>query len=68
MVALAQIHYSLGQYDEAFGYLERAYEERSADLAYIVTSPPMSDLRKDPRWVSFEKRLGLVGNGLANPR
>jgi tetratricopeptide (TPR) repeat protein len=56
---LAEIHYSLGQCDEAFDCLERAYEEREWAIAEINYSHLGSDIRKDPRWASFQKRLGL---------
>jgi TolB-like protein/class 3 adenylate cyclase len=56
---LAEIHYSLGQRDEAFDCLERAYEEREWAIAEINYSLQGSDIRKDPRWASFQKRLGL---------
>jgi TolB-like protein len=56
---LAEIHYSLGQRDEAFACLERAYEEKEWLIAEINYSPWFSDIRKDPRWASFQKRLGL---------
>jgi TolB-like protein len=56
---LAEIHYSLGQRDEAFDCLERAYEEREFVIAEINYLPLDSDIRKDPRWASFQKRLGL---------
>ena len=56
---LAEICYSLGQRDEAFECLERAYEEREWAIAEINYTILGSEIRTDPRWASFQKRLGL---------
>jgi adenylate cyclase len=56
---LAIAHYTLGNTDKAFELLEKAYEERSDSFLYIMTFPWYAEFRKDPRWHSFEERLGI---------
>jgi serine/threonine-protein kinase len=47
----------LGQRDSALRYLERAYEERSTVLAYLLIDPRLAPLRNDPRFVALARRL-----------
>jgi serine/threonine-protein kinase len=54
----ALLHAGLGQRDEALRYLERAYEERSTVLAYVMIDPRLATLREDPRFHALAKRLG----------
>jgi adenylate cyclase len=56
---LAVALYSVGRTDEAFSYLEKAYEEREYSLAYIKVFPWYSEFRKDPRWASLERGMRL---------
>jgi serine/threonine-protein kinase len=48
----------LGQRDSALRYLERAYEERSTVLAYLLIDPRLASLRNEPRFVALAGRLG----------
>jgi len=52
-----------GQYDEAFEWLERSYQERSTILAYVRLDPRLAPLRPDPRFGKFVERLGLPDPG-----
>ncbi len=54
----ALLHAGLGQRDSAFRYLERAYEERSTVLAYLLIDPRLAVLRDDPRFIALARRLG----------
>jgi serine/threonine-protein kinase len=54
----AVVHAGLGQRDQALRYLERAYEERSTVLAYLLIDPRLAPLRDDPRFVALARRLG----------
>jgi hypothetical protein len=54
----AVVHAGLGQRDEALRYLERAYEERSTVLAYLMIDPRFAPLRDDPRFLALARRLG----------
>ena len=51
---------ALGELDEAFAWLERAYEERDPELTYIkVTGRRFDPLRHDPRFQQLVHRMGL---------
>ena len=57
---IATIYSGLGQKDKAFEFLERAYRERSPDLAYFVKADLRIDsLRSDPRFWDLLNRMGL---------
>ena len=54
----ALVHAGLGERDEALRWLERAYEERSTVLAYLLIDPRLASLREQPRFVALAQRLG----------
>jgi TolB-like protein/Tfp pilus assembly protein PilF len=58
-VGIAGVFESIGKRDEAFERLEIAYQGRAGDLLRIRVAPEMSELKKDPRWLSIEGRMGL---------
>ena len=47
---IAVIHRGLGNKDQAFDWLEKAFAERSADLVHINGDPRFDSLRSDPRF------------------
>ena len=49
----------LGDKDQAFAWLEKAYEEKAGSIQYIKTAPEMDSLRTDPRYTDLLKRMGL---------
>jgi serine/threonine-protein kinase len=53
----ALVHTGLGERDQALRYLERAYEERSTVLAYVLIDPRLKPLRDDPRFAALAQRL-----------
>jgi hypothetical protein len=55
----ALVHIGLGQREDALASLERAYEERSDQLAYLAVEPLLDPLRADPRFQALQRRLGL---------
>jgi serine/threonine protein kinase/tetratricopeptide (TPR) repeat protein len=55
----AGIHIGLGENDRAVEYLEKSCEEHSHWLIYLHIDPSMDDLRIDPRFQNFLKRVGL---------
>jgi adenylate cyclase len=57
---VAAIHTGLGDKDQAFAWLDRAYGERSSMLAlYLTNDPRMDSLRSDPRFTELIRRVGL---------
>jgi eukaryotic-like serine/threonine-protein kinase len=58
--AMAQPYLRLGQYDPAFEWLERAFEERSNGMAYLAVEPWLAPVRSDPRYHDLLRRVGLA--------
>jgi TolB-like protein/Tfp pilus assembly protein PilF len=56
---LARIYSELGQRDEAFKWLQKAFENKETDLAYLKASPIWDKLRDDPRFAEMLRRLGF---------
>jgi hypothetical protein len=50
---------ALGDADQAFEWLERAFQERSLELTFIGVEPEMDGLRADPRFQSLMRRMNL---------
>jgi adenylate cyclase len=48
-----------GRADEAFDWLERAYEQRDNGITQTITSTELRSLHDDPRWPLFLQRIGL---------
>jgi tetratricopeptide (TPR) repeat protein len=48
-----------GETDKAFEWLDRAYRQRDAGLASMLSDPLMRSLHGDARWEPFLKKLGL---------
>jgi TolB-like protein/Tfp pilus assembly protein PilF len=49
----------LGEKEPAFGWLEKAYREKSGFLPTIKSFPLFDSLRSDPRYADLLKRMGL---------
>jgi hypothetical protein len=43
------IHANLGEKDQAFEYLEKAYEQRNAEMCRIKVGPELGGLLADPQ-------------------
>jgi tetratricopeptide (TPR) repeat protein len=57
---VAVIYAGLGEKDEAFRWLQRAYDERSYILAvYLNTDSRLDSPRSDPRFDELRRRIGL---------
>src|SRR5437016_3044391 len=55
----AQLHAHLGDRDQAFESLDRAYEERVSKLVYLKVDPAFDSIRSDPRFAALVKKVGL---------
>lgn len=55
----ARVYAGLGEKDQAFAYLEKAYQERSNYLLFLKVIDPMVPLRSDPRFQQLLHRIGL---------
>jgi len=58
--AFAMVHLELGNVDEAFEWLERAYQDRRGWLAYLRVEPDFDPLRADPRFGKLLERMRLA--------
>jgi hypothetical protein len=55
---IATIHASLGERERAFEWLERAYADRSTNIAFLEYDPSFDGLRNDARFAELIKRIG----------
>ena len=54
------VHTALGQHDEAFAWLERAYQMHWVLLPGMAAAwPPLEPLRDDPRFQDLLRRIGI---------
>ncbi len=56
----AFVHLGLGEVDEAFAFLEQAYDERSSWLVSLNVEPLFDPIREDPRFTGLVARVGLA--------
>jgi TolB-like protein/Flp pilus assembly protein TadD len=56
---LALIYAGLGDKNQAFRWLDKAYSERSVKLVLLKVDPRMDPLRSDPRFHELAKKIGL---------
>ena len=49
----------LGNLDQAFAWLDKAFAERTPWLTYIKTDPAFDSLHSDPRFADLLRRVGL---------
>jgi tetratricopeptide (TPR) repeat protein len=57
---LAATHAGLGEIDEAFEWLDKAFEMRFGPLIYLKVNPIWDPLRSDPRFPDRLRRVGLA--------
>jgi TolB-like protein/Tfp pilus assembly protein PilF len=55
----AIIYLGLGEHEQTFNWLERAFEERAGFLAFIKVEPMFDPLRTDARFADLLGRMGL---------
>ena len=54
------IYIALGDKDQAFTWLKKAYEEHSVQMIYLNVEPKFDPIRSDPRFLDLERRIGLL--------
>jgi tetratricopeptide (TPR) repeat protein len=57
--SMAEVHAVLGDKDEAFAWLGKAYKERSSALVYLKVEPRLDGLRSDVRFQDLVRRMRL---------
>ena len=58
-MAITFVYIGLGNKDQAFAWLEKAYQERSNPMAFFKVWPTVDPLRSDPRFVDLLRRIGV---------
>jgi adenylate cyclase len=56
---VAAIYAGLGDEDNAFEWLTKAYEERSSSMIFLKVNPFFDDLRSDPRFHDLLRRMSF---------
>jgi hypothetical protein len=56
---IAQIYAFRGEIDDAFLWLERAYDNHDRTLSGVLLQPLLTNLHGDPRWELFLDKMGL---------
>jgi serine/threonine-protein kinase len=56
---LAVIYIALGDKDQAFDWIQKAYDDRSEWLVYLKVDPLFDTVRQDPRFTDLLRRVGL---------
>jgi serine/threonine protein kinase/Tfp pilus assembly protein PilF len=56
---MALIYMGLGQKDQAFEWLEKAYKKRDHWLETLKVHPWLDSLRSDPRFIELLRKMGL---------
>jgi tetratricopeptide (TPR) repeat protein len=56
---IAELYTALGEKDQAFVWLDKAYEDHDFILVLLKVEPTFDNLRSDPRFTVLLKRIGL---------
>jgi hypothetical protein len=56
---IATTYLGLGQKEEAFRWLDKAYEVRSMCMMWLKVDPPLYPIRSDPRFADLVRRVGF---------
>ena len=56
---IAMVHTTLGDHEEAFEWLGKAYESRSPWMGWLKAEPKFDPLRSDPRFKTLLRQVGL---------
>jgi serine/threonine-protein kinase len=57
--AFVKAYLGLGDYDQAYFWLEEAYKEQSNILQFLKVHPIFDPVRNDPRFANLVRRVGL---------
>ena len=56
---IGAIYIGLGQKDQAFDWLQKAYDDRASGLLYLKVDPEFDSVRSDARFGDLMRRVGL---------
>lgn len=57
--SIAMIYSSLNEPDQAFSWLEKAFDFRESTITSLEVDPLMDTLRSDPRYADLKRRIGF---------
>jgi hypothetical protein len=57
---VALVELGLGNRDEGYHWLQKAYDERDGFLLSFASLPWLEQYRSDPRWLEIERKMGLA--------
>ncbi len=57
--SIAEIYVGLGEKDQAFEWLEKAYQKRNFQMVGLKVNPNFDSLRSDPRFTELLRRMNL---------
>jgi len=57
--AFVNAYLGLGENEQAFAWLEQAYQEQSNILEFLKVHPYFDPIRADPRFADLRRRTGL---------
>jgi adenylate cyclase len=66
--SIAAMYVALGEKDEAFRWLDRAFEEHSGSFYSYLFRPEFRPLRSDPRFTDLLRRTGIDFAKVPNPQ
>jgi len=67
LISLADTCSVLGEKDEAFEFLEAAYQQRVSMLVFLGVIPTFNNIRTDPRFADLFRRMRLPRVPLSKP-
>ena len=53
------IYVALGDLENAFQYLNRAYDDRDVCVPWLIADPRLASLHSDPRFIALAKKVGF---------
>jgi tetratricopeptide (TPR) repeat protein len=56
---IAIVYAGLGEKEQAFEWLDKAYNGQDSNLVYLKVDPMFDNLRSDPRYADLLRRVGL---------
>jgi TolB-like protein/Flp pilus assembly protein TadD len=57
---VAQVHAVRGEVDDAFAWLDRAFDQRDPGVSMAKSCPWFDNAKGDPRWEKFLRKVGLA--------
>jgi TolB-like protein/DNA-binding winged helix-turn-helix (wHTH) protein/Flp pilus assembly protein TadD len=58
-VDIAIVHAYRGEIDQAFVWLDRGYQQRDSDCVFVKLDPLLENIRADPRYQAFLRKMKL---------